>query len=58
MSGVIPERADPAFLSLVARQVLDALCTLHARGWVHGDVKPDNLLLLGHDQAVHEQKVN
>jgi serine/threonine-protein kinase len=28
-----------------ARQAAEGLAHVHARGWVHGDVKPDNLLL-------------
>ena len=27
----------------IARQVAEALDTLHANGWVHGDVKPENI---------------
>lgn len=29
----------------LARQVAEALQALHSAGWVHGDLKPDNLLL-------------
>lgn len=45
--GALPERGDPEVLGLLARQVLDALASLHARGWVHRDVKPKNLLVAG-----------
>ena len=45
-------RADPRVLVAVAAQVLDALTTLHARGWVHRDVKPGNLMTLGEGSAV------
>ena len=33
-----------AELRLVAQEVLDRLEALHGRGWLHGDIKPDNLL--------------
>ena len=35
---------EPEMLREVARQGLDALAALHARGWVHRDVKPGNVL--------------
>ena len=41
------ERWDSEVLALIAMQILDALATLHARGWVHRDIKPDNLLMVG-----------
>ncbi len=35
----------PATVAVVLAQLLDALVAVHARGLVHGDVKPANLLL-------------
>lgn len=29
----------------IARQVAEGLCTLHASGWLHGDIKPANVLV-------------
>jgi len=29
----------------IIRQVAEALDSLHARGWLHGDVKPDNIMI-------------
>ncbi|HUS38592.1 MAG TPA: protein kinase, partial [Pirellulales bacterium] len=29
----------------IIRQVADALSGLHAAGWIHGDVKPENILI-------------
>ncbi len=46
-----PERAEPQALALIAMQMLDALATLHARGWVHRDIKPKNILVAGHGTA-------
>ena len=42
--------ASPGNLSLrqaiwIARQVAEGLAGLHARGWLHGDIKPDNVVL-------------
>lgn len=28
-----------------ARQLAQGLCTVHESGWIHGDVKPDNIIL-------------
>ena len=38
-----PWRLDE--LVTLARQLLGALASIHARGWVHRDVKPDNVLV-------------
>ena len=40
-SGPLPE----ALVTLLLSQLLDALTAVHARGLVHGDVKPANLLV-------------
>lgn len=39
--GLLPE----ALVGRLLDQLLDALAAVHAEGWVHGDVKPANLLL-------------
>jgi serine/threonine protein kinase len=31
-------------LRLIAEQVASTLCRVHQLGWVHGDVKPSNIL--------------
>jgi len=45
------ERRDVPVLGLLALQALDALATLHARGWVHRDIKPTNLLVVGRGRS-------
>jgi tetratricopeptide (TPR) repeat protein len=49
--GNLRDRATPEVLSVVAMQVLDALATIHARGWVHRDIKPRNVLVVGKGTA-------
>src|SRR6516225_6046048 len=39
-------RLDPAAALWVGRQTAEALAALHRAGFVHGDVKPDNLRLV------------
>jgi serine/threonine protein kinase len=45
-------RLDVPTALWVARQTAEALAALHRAGFVHGDVKPDNLRLLGDGNAV------
>jgi serine/threonine-protein kinase len=40
-AGPLPPRTAAVYVS----QAAEGLAHIHARGWVHGDVKPDNLLL-------------
>ncbi|WP_214104442.1 serine/threonine-protein kinase [Acrocarpospora catenulata] len=44
---IIPERA-----AAIGLQILDALCTAHAAGILHRDVKPENVLLTGDNRVV------
>ena len=40
------KRLEPRRALLIVRQVLQALADIHARGGVHGDVKPENITIL------------
>jgi tetratricopeptide (TPR) repeat protein len=45
-------RGEPEFLANLAMQILDALATLHARGWVHGKIDARHLLVVGTSTTV------
>jgi serine/threonine protein kinase len=45
-------RIEPADALWIARQTAEALASLHAAGFLHGDVKPDNLRLVDDGTAV------
>jgi Protein kinase domain len=45
-------RLDPGELVAVAAPIASALASAHARGLVHGDVKPSNVLLTGDGQPL------
>lgn len=45
-------RLDPAEAVWIARQTAEALAALHRAGFLHGDVKPDNLRLTSTGPAV------
>lgn len=47
-SGPLPE----PLVRGIARQVLGGLAALHAAGWMHGDVKPENIRLDAEGNAV------
>ncbi len=43
---------DPAAAVWVARQTAEALAALHRAGFIHGDVKPDNIRLVGEGHVI------
>lgn len=45
-------RLDPATALWVARQTVEALGALHRAGFLHGDVKPDNIRLVDDGTAI------
>ena len=50
--GVPPEAQDAATALRRIAMLLDAVAVLHDRGWVHGDLKPDNVVLREDDRPV------
>jgi serine/threonine protein kinase len=45
-------RLDPATALWITRQTAEALAALHQAGFVHGDVKPDNIRILAEGNAM------
>jgi tetratricopeptide (TPR) repeat protein/predicted Ser/Thr protein kinase len=45
-------RVDPAFLRSCVEQLVSAIEAIHERGWVHGDIAPDNVLVTPDDRLV------
>jgi serine/threonine protein kinase len=43
---------DPPTALCIARQMAEALAALHRKGFMHGDVKPDNIRLVADGEAV------
>ena len=44
-NGTVPFRFDLPQVLWIARQTAEALDALHKAGWMHGDVKPSNIML-------------
>jgi serine/threonine-protein kinase len=49
-SGDVPEGLSPQQSALIGAEAASALIAMHAKGWVHRDVKPKNMLI---DKALH-----
>lgn len=45
-------RLDVSAAAWIARQTAEALSALHRAGFIHGDVKPDNIRLAGEGQVI------
>ena len=45
-------RLEPATALWIARQSAEALAALHRAGFLHGDIKPDNIRLVGNGTAI------
>ena len=52
LAALIQEQGalDPARSVAMIRQILDGVAHIHERGLIHGDIKPDNILLSAHDR--------
>ena len=58
LSRILPERAlDPAEVSDLLPPLLDALSYLHKNGFVHGRVKPSNVLAVGDQLKLSSDQV-
>ncbi|KAL8372348.1 hypothetical protein RB595_001918 [Gaeumannomyces hyphopodioides] len=45
-------RLGPELACEMTLDIIDGVCALHASGIAHGDIKPDNILVLRHDSRV------
>ena len=58
LSQILPQRAlAPAEVSELLPPVLDALSYLHGRGFVHGGIKPSNVLAVGEQLKLSTDQV-
>lgn len=58
LSQILPERAlDPSEVSDLVPPVLDALVYLHKNGFVHGRIKPSNVLAVGDQLKLSSDQV-